>query len=196
MLMTKPSSAVRIVVTALTAALAVEHLLARVDVKVEFDKTFDFASVRTWGWAADGPGQVLMARTQEDDPEAMRQRVEPVIVASLVAEFSTLGLQSGAANPDLLVTYYLLLTTTMSAQTLGQFLPATPVWGLPPFPAATQSLEVMNQGSLVLDLSAGDKVVWRGVAQAKIATDTDDRRRRALVRESVRDLLRRYPTRR
>ena len=41
-------------------------------------------------------------------------------------------------------------------------------WGLPLFPQATQSLKVLNQGALVLDLSAKGAVVWRGVAQAQI----------------------------
>ena len=81
----------------------------------------------------------------------------------------------------------------MSTQTVGQFLPATSAWGLPPFAPATQSLKVMNQGSLVLDLSAKGVVVWRGVAQAKIAFDADDKKREALLREAVRDLLKRYP---
>ena len=77
----------------------------------------------------------------------------------------------------------------MSTQTVGQFLPATAMWGLPPFAQATQSLKFMNQGSLVLDLSAKGAVVWRGVAQAEIALDADDKKREALLREAVRDLL-------
>jgi hypothetical protein len=91
------------------------------------------------------------------------------------------------------VTYYLLLTTTASAQTMGQFLPATTGWGLPPFAPATQSLEIMNQGSLVIDMSAAGEVIWRGLAQAKIKTDSDNKRREELLREAVRDLLRRFP---
>jgi hypothetical protein len=54
---------------------------------------------------------------------------------------------------------------------------------------------MMNYGSLVIDLSANKTVVWRGLAQAKIKTDADDQRREALIREAVRDLLRRYPPR-
>jgi hypothetical protein len=106
-----------------------------------------------------------------------------------------LKLQQTEAEPDLIVGYYLLLSTNMSAQTIGQFLPATTAWGLPPFAAATQSLKIMNQGSLVLDLSAKGTVVWRGLAQARIKLDADALQREALLRESVRDLLRRYPPR-
>ena len=66
-------------------------------------------------------------------------------------------------------------------------------WGLPLFPQATQSLKILNRGSLVLDLSAKGAVVWRGVAQAELKMDTPVKKREELIREGVRDLLRRYP---
>jgi Domain of unknown function (DUF4136) len=167
---------------------------ARVDVRVAFDKTFDFKPIRTWAWNPQ-PGDVKMARTAEDDPEAARKRAEPIILEAVETEMSRLGFKRATSAPDLFVTYYLLLTTTMSAQTMGQFLPAVPLWGLPPFAPATQSLKFMNQGSLVLDLSAKGNVVWRGVAEAKIKFDADDKKRESLIREAVRDLLERYPGR-
>jgi hypothetical protein len=173
--------------------LAVPATQARVDVKVDFDKSFNFKAVRTWGWHADGPGEVKMARTQKDDPEAMTKAAEPPIVDSVTVEMTRIGLQQAPSDPDLAVHYYLLLTTNQSAQTVGQFIPSTMAWGLPLFPQATQSLKVLNQGALVLDLSAKGAVVWRGVAQAQIKPDMDFKKREAMLREGVRDLLRRYP---
>lgn len=180
-------------VVAITAAVL--PLLASISVKVESDKDFDFTRVRTWGWSAAGPGDVIMARTPDDDPEAMKRRADPVIVDAVTIAMKRRGLQRAEAAPDLTVSYYLLLSTNQSAQTMGQFLP-TAAWGLPPFSGATQSLTVMNQGSLVLDLSASGVVVWRGVAQTKIGWDTDDRKREAILREGVSALLRRYPSKR
>jgi uncharacterized protein DUF4136 len=187
----------KIVTLVAAAALAstVHTALARVDVNVEFDKAFNFKAVRTWGWDPAGPGHVKMARTREDDPDAMKKRAEPLIVDAVTTEITGRGLQRADAEPDLTVTYYLLLTTNLSAQTMGQFLPATTAWGMPPFAGATQSLKFMNRGSLVLDLSAKGTVVWRGLAQANIKVDVDEKKREALLRESVRDLLRRYPPR-
>ena len=52
---------------------------------------------------------------------------------------------------------------------------------------------MMNRGSLVLDLSANGSVVWRGVAQANIKFDVDEKKRETLIREAVRDLLKRFP---
>jgi hypothetical protein len=185
----------RVAWVSVAAILLAGATASAVDVKVEFDKTFDFKAVRTWSWNPEGPGDVKMARTPDDDPEAMRKQAEPLIVNAVAAEMGNRGLALAAAAPDLLVTYYLLLTTSAASQTMGQFLPGTTVWGLPPFAPATQSLQVMNRGSLVLDLSAKQQVVWRGVAQAQITIDSDDKKRAALIREAVRDLLRRFPRR-
>ena len=183
-------------VAAAAVALFSERAIARVDVKIDFDEKFDFTKVKTWAWNPAGYGQVKMARTQTDDPEAAQKYAEPLIVEAITAALAKSPLKSAetsAAPPDVIVTYYLLLTNNVSAQTVGQFLPGQTAWGLPPFLASTQSLEVMNRGSLVIDLSAGDNVVWRGIAQANIKMDADNKKRESLIREAARDLIRRYP---
>jgi Domain of unknown function (DUF4136) len=180
-------------VVAVALSLTGRTVAGRIDVHVERDKTFDFKAVRTWGWDPLGPGSVKMARTQQDDPDAMKAIAEPWIVDAVEKEMARLKLTRVSAEPQLAVTYYLLLSTSFSAQTMGQFLPPVTEWGLPPFAPATQSLKFMNHGSLVLDLSAKDTVVWRGLAETKIQPDTDNKKRESLVREAVRDLLRRYP---
>jgi len=186
---TKRSPALLVIAVALTLAAQVVGAL---DVRVDFDKMFDFKAMHTWGWNPAGPGDVKMARTQADDPEDIRRRAEPAIVEEVTSELNRIGLRPAPA-PDLSVTYYLLLTVGSSAQVLGQFLPATTMWGVPPFSPATQSLEIMNRGSLVLDLSAGGMVVWRGIADAGIKLGSDDKKALALIRSAVHDLLRKYP---
>ena len=185
----------KIVVSALAAALVLAlHVgLEGVDVKVEHDKMFDFKAVRTWAWRPKDFGTVVVARTKEDDAEDMKQTAEPWILDEVNIQTKARGLQRTESQPDVTLAYYLLLSTNMSTQTLGQFLPATTAWGLPPFAAATQSMKMMNQGSLVLDLSAKDVVVWRGVAQARVEFGLDAKKREALIRAAVRDLLKRYP---
>jgi len=191
--MRRAESTIVVLAVATAIALSLHVTIEGVDVRVEHDKAFDFKPVRTWAWNPGGPGDVKMTRTAEDDPDAMKARAEPVILDAVPTEMTRRGLQQAASQPDLTLTYYLLLTINTSAQTLGQFLPATAAWGLPPFAPATQSLTLMNRGSLVLDLSAGGVVVWRGVAQANIKFEADNKKREAVLREAVRDLLRRYP---
>jgi hypothetical protein len=185
----------KLVFMAVAAALAlVLHVdLEGVDVRVEYDKAFNFKPVRTWAWDPAGPGNVRMARTADADPDAMKRKAEPIIVDAVATEMMGRGLRRVESQPELTLAYFLLLTTGATTQTLGQFLPSTTAWALPPFAPATQSMQMMNQGSLVLDLSAKGVVVWRGVAQAGIAFDADDKKREALLRQGVRDLLKRYP---
>ena len=189
---TRFTSAARLVMV-IALAWATPAVLA-IDVKINHDKTFDFSTAQTWAWSAQ-PGEVKMFRTQQDDPEAMRRMAEPVIMSSVSNEMARRGLKQAPGAP-LAVTYYLLLSIDQSAQTLGQFLPAVTQWGVPPYAPATQSLEMMNHGSLVLDMTAKGVIVWRGVADAKIKRETENPNREDLIREAVRDLLKNFPPKR
>ena len=190
--MTSVKAVIRSWMLGLCVVLGLATASASVDVKIEHDKDFDFKPVKTWAWDKD-PGGVRMARTALDDPEAMRKRAEPIIYDAVATEMKARGMALATGTPDVNLTYYLLLSTTLSAQTMGQFLPATTAWGLPPFPPATQAIKSMDHGSLVLDVAANGKVVWRGVAQAKLKIDADAKKREAVLREAVHDLLRRFP---
>ena len=180
-----------------TAALGLlfsTAVYAKIDVKVEHDKAFDFKSVRTWAWSEAERGTVVMARTQKDDAGAMREVAEPIIVAAMQRESARRKVtEAPAASADVRLKYHLLMSMGESAQTMGQFLPGATQWGLPPFPAATQSLTLMNQGSLVFDFSAKDTVIWRGVAYAQIKLDADNKKRQSLLEEAVRELMKRFP---
>ena len=191
--MRRPSS-----FTGLNLVLAVSVLLLAtvhaMKVKTEFDKTFDFTRPQTWAWDDKGAGKVIMARTAADDPEEVKGRAEPVIKESVTTELARRKLQpAGTGTADLEVTYYLLITVGMNAQYIGQFLPSTMEWGLPPFNAATQAVNVIEQGSLVLDIMADNKVIWRGVAQAEIKPGMPVEKRRKLIQDAVKELLAKYP---
>jgi hypothetical protein len=198
--MTSTTSPTRLrsLLAALIAAIigfAVQPGIADIKVNVNFDKTFDFKQARTWSWNPNGAGQVVVGRTKDDDPETVRQRAEPVILDEVSKQLPRRGLKPATGAGDLTLTYYVLLTVGQSSQTLGQFLPSVAAWGLPPFPASTTSLEVIEQGSLVIDMTANGRPVWRGIGEAKIKLEFDQKKREALLREGVRDLLQRFPPR-
>ena len=96
-----------------------------------------------------------------------------------------------AAAPDLRFHYYLLVTVGFDAQIMGQFLPATPVWGLPPFAPQTSALSIIQQGSLVLDAVSPTvgQVVWRCIAQTEIEAERTPEQRDKRLREVVRELV-------
>ena len=176
------------------AGLAV-HVTAAVKVKTQFTKSFDFTKAKTWSWHEGGPGEVKMALTADDNPELVRQRAEPIIMEAVGATLPQRGLTAAAsgAPSDVKIKYYVLITLGTDAQTIGQFLPAVTAWGVPPFTGATQSYSVLEQGSLVLDISANKEVVWRGIGQAELKPGQTQEKRAALIRAAVADILKKYP---
>src|SRR5262245_65540768 len=87
----KPSLAICAVLTAVL--LASGHLAAKVKVRVDFDKAFAFKQARTWGWSTAGAGQVIVARTPNDDPAAVKQRAEPYVLSAVNTEMPNRGLK-------------------------------------------------------------------------------------------------------
>jgi hypothetical protein len=95
---------------------------------------------------------------------------------------------------DFLVAYFALVSISTESQTVGQFLPSTVAWGVPPFLATTSSLKIFEQGSLVMDVWTPDKQpMWRGVAQAEMHRDKPQAEREKRVREAITDILKQFP---
>jgi hypothetical protein len=170
---------------------------AKIKVQAEQDPGFDFASVRTWAWDTDA-GEVIMARTANDDPAPVKERVDPLIRKYVEAEMAKKGKSVATGTPDVQFHYYVLVTVNTSGQHMGQFLPAVPYWGLPPFAPATTSLNIVTRGSLVLDAMlpgpVGQRpVVWRGIAQSTVSDGDSPQVREARIREASTELVKRFP---
>jgi hypothetical protein len=179
-------------------AVAVLEAAPKIKVRAEPDPTFDFATVRTWAWDVDA-GDVIMARTQTDDPAALKARVDPLIRKFVAGAMAQKGLADAAADqPTVQLHYYLLVTVNTSGQTMGQFLPSVAYWGLPPFAPQTTSLEVVTKGSLVLDAflpgTIGTrKIIWRGIAQSTLDDTAKPSEREARLKYAADELVKRFP---
>lgn len=186
----------RLATVGFLALLLAAPLAGRVKVQVEVDPNFDFAPLKTFSWPADGPGQMKMVLTKDDDPEALRVKFEPVIVAAVDEALAKRGFTKAAAGQpaDFTMAYFGLVSTNQQAQTMGQFLPGSTAWGIPPFLAVTQSLKIYEQGSLVLDVRRPDgNVVWRGLGQAEMNRARPDAERIKRLRDAVNDILKQFP---
>lgn len=189
----------RILVTlALGIALGAGLEAAKIKTRAEPDPTFDFSALHTWAWDADA-GDVIMARTAKDDPAPLKQFIDPLIRKFVEAEMTKKGLTVAASGtPDVQLHYYVLVTIASNGQFMGQFLPAVPYWGLPPFAPSTTSLDVATQGSLVLDaLLPGEvdrrRVVWRGMAQSTVEDGDADAVRQQRLQKAATELIKRFP---
>ena len=173
-------------------------LSAGVKVRAQQDKDVDFRGLKTWAWHPDGAGDVRMALTADDNPAAMKERFEPVIVDAVQKEMAGRGLTVADASgaPQFYVNYYVLISTSQSRQTMGQFVPTVPEWGIPPFSyGATQSLKVIEEGSLILDVTSAKtrQLIWRGVATAELQRKNTPQQRDARLREAIADVIKKFP---
>jgi hypothetical protein len=172
---------------------------ARADIKAQKDPTFDFGSVKTFGWRTP-PGEVKIFVSSDSNARAAttQRQYEPVLMQTVDAELVKRGYApaSGAA-PDFELTYYVLIWVGSSSQYAGQFLPTNAQWGIPMFPPATTSFEVYPQGSIVLDAASpsGGPMVWRGIAEAKVETAISETERAKRVQGFMRQLVSKIPKR-
>lgn len=168
---------------------------AKTDVNVEYDKKFAFAGLKTWAWHPEGKGKVLLALTAENDPKAVADRWDPVIIPTLERELGARGLTMVAANPAFYVHYYVLGTLQNSSQVAGQFLPATPEWGIPPFLASTTATRTYPIGTLMVDVTstAQQRLVWRATAAREIQIDRPDAARQKVLEDAIREMLKNFP---
>ena len=178
------------------AAFSIGLSAAKIKINVQAPPKFDGAGLQTWAWAADGPGQVIMARSSQDDPKPIEKTFGPTITDAISKELGLRGLTSAdPAKADLHAHYYLLIAVGFNTQQFGQFLPAVPEWGIPPFMGGNQAYEIISTGSIVLDLisTSAKRIIWRGIAQAEIDSEKTDEQRHARIREAVHSLLLKYP---
>jgi Domain of unknown function (DUF4136) len=183
----------------LCAALAAAVSAAKIKIKAEYDKQFDFKGVRTYAWHPSGAGKLKLLQATDDNAEALHATLDPIIVGAVEQGLAGRGLmKASGAPPDLNVSYYVLVGPNINAQTVGQFVGSLPVWGLPPFAPSTQSLEIYEQGTLILDIASAkaDSVIWRGSANAEIDRQNSDEVRNGRIRDAVQDMLKKLPTKR
>jgi len=192
-------SARRALLAAIFVVPAALAIAASVKVRVEHDKTFDFAAIKTYSWHVDGAGEVkmLMSGTAARDPGDVQQKVEPTILQAVEDSLQKRGVSRAAPGQGALQAhYYLLVGAGQSMQQMGQFLPGTTAWGVPPFSQSTTAHEVYMQGSLIVDLSTpgeGGTVVYRGIAQTELEGKYTDAQRRQRIADAIAKMFAKFP---
>jgi hypothetical protein len=187
------ASALLLAVVALAASLAG----ASIKIKIEFDKTYNFAALRTYGWHPDGAGEVKLLSTLEEDPAAVLARFGPVLQGALEVELAKRGLVPAPAGtkPNVYIHYYILIGPNSESQFRGQFIGGVPAWGLPDFAMTTTALKIYEQGTVVLDFVDVPRmeIIYRGIGQTELQRMRSAQERDQRVRDGVAELLKKFP---
>ncbi len=196
--MTIRSTNVRKLVWSLALLLGLTVVVGaqKIEVRVQRDKSFSFAGVRTWNWHPDGAGDVKMLTRADEDPAPIKARFEPVILDAVDRELAARGMTRRTEGaPDVLVNYYVLVVPATSSTQLGHFLPSVAEYGLPPFTAPTTRMKAFEQGTLVLDVvaPAQKSVIWRGIAETEARRDFTPDQRKVRIEKAVHEIFKKLP---
>jgi hypothetical protein len=178
-------------VVAMTAAA----IAGGIKITIQRDKAYQFESRRTYAWHPEQAGDVKVLQSM-GDPAKIKEKFEPMILPTAEAELAKRGFTKvPAEKADFWVNYYILLGPNYTAQYHGQFVGAIPEWGLPDFLQSTSSLKVIEQGSVVLDVTstALKTVIWRGIAAAEFKGNLSDAERQSRIDKGIADMLKGFP---
>jgi len=173
-----------VVVTFLVIALGIASQAQKI--KVEFDKSVDFAKFKTYAW----------------DPTSQpssRPMLVIAIKAAVAEELTKRGLKEVAENPDVYVQMYGAVDSDASISYSDMYYGpggVTPfdqsflVWGALPGSVTTA---VVHKGQLVVDVidASRKRLSWRGIATEKLS----DKRQKLLdqVNKAVEKMFAQYP---
>jgi hypothetical protein len=183
------------ILTLLLIAAATTMTLARADIRVDKDPKFDFTKLKTFGWnAVPGEVKIWVTQASNEKAEPTKQKFEPVLMQAAETAMTKLGYAKAAgAAPDFEMIYYVLITTGSTSQHMGQFLPTNAQWGIPLWSPNTTALAIYPTGAMVLDVTVGGKMVWRGISEAKVEMAITDEQRAKRVTEFITKLVEKFP---
>ena len=189
----------RLMLAAIVALAAVELQAARMKISAERDKTADFSVLHTYGWLDTLPFVQKMAPDARDPrltAEALDAPIRAAIDRSL-AERRFVPAR-GEASPDFHVTYLAAVGLDMNVSVLGETYGYITGWGSPFLGyTPTTSLQVIEQGTLIVDVVSADraKAIWRGQATGAIERTRSERDRLEVINDAVRRMFAKFPKR-
>lgn len=173
----------RIVALVLVTQLALLGGCSSISVNHDFDREANFTSYKTYDWipqSASAKG--LQGNTLID------QRVKRAVNNELKAK----GLRQNAADPGLLLAYYVGVEDRIDVTDWGYTYPGRyPGW------YGGRDIDVYHykEGTLVLDIidANSKQLVWRGSAQGTLAVNPTPEERERKITEAVTRMLANYP---
>jgi hypothetical protein len=140
-------------------------------VYVDYDKSVDFASYKTFAWKA--PSEASL----EGESPLMHERIAKAIELQLVSG----GLAVDNQDPDLYVTYHTSSEEEVTFSTSHMGYDYGPGWGWDPYwddwggmgmgmGTSTTTAHTYEQGTLIIDVwdARTDKAIFRGTAEAVV----------------------------
>jgi len=167
-------------------------------IKVEARReNVDFSTIKTYVWLPSPPPRMDgVAPGVMRDPVAVQKELEPTILATADKELAAHGwTRMDGPGADVQVVYYLAHGVGFNASNVGEYYQYATGYALivSPLIAPTESVKVMEEGTLIIDVVQDRKAIWRGTASTTINRDHSDEKRIQTVMDAVKKLIDKLP---
>jgi hypothetical protein len=176
------------------AVAALATAAAKIKIEVHHDPKANFQAIKTYTWLPSPPLTAVAAPGTMRDPKAVQAELEPIILTSADAQFRKRGLQRVEQGGDVQVVYYLSHGTSMATATMGSYYQyATDFYVGGIYGGQTTYSQVVEEGSLVIDVVDDRRAIWRAQASAELNRENDDAKRRKRLEDAIRKMFDKWP---
>jgi hypothetical protein len=170
----------------------------KIKIESHRDEKADFTALRTYSWLPSPPMKPVVAPGAVTDPTLSAEVLGPHIVRAIDREMSARGfkrIEGGEADAQMV--YYAALSVGMATSELGSYYQYTTGWALPALPPSTTSFEIVERGSIVIDLVRRDvkTAIWRGTVSTNVNHENTLDKRVARIDEAMARVFERFPVR-
>jgi hypothetical protein len=176
------------------SVVALAVVSAKTKIEVHHDRNANFGAIKTYTWLPSPPITTDVAPGAMRDPKAVQAELEPIILAAADAHFRKLGLQRVEQGGDVQVVYYLSHGTSMATATMGSYYQyATDFYVGGVYGGQTTYAQVVEEGSLVIDVVDDRRAIWRAQASAELNRENDDQKRRKRLEDAIKKMFEKWP---
>jgi Domain of unknown function (DUF4136) len=170
----------------------------KVKVEANRDMKADFTTLRTYTWLPSPPTKRDTAPDAVTDPRISQKALGTHIVGAVDRELSARGLtRIEQGESDVQVIYYAALTTGVNTADAGSYYQYTTGWALPPVPLATTNFEIVQRGTIIVDVvnPTSKTAIWRGTVESNVNSENQPEKRIARINEAIARVFERFPLR-
>jgi hypothetical protein len=145
-------------------------LEAKDDIQIDFDRAFDFSTVRSYAWR-DDPKVSL----SEDNP-FYHERIVEIVDGRMYQA----GIRKVEEDPDVYIAYRVATNSDLAidAAEYGYFYPGTWYWSPAAWSWATPNMpseRTYTKGTLLIEIwtARTKQIIWRGSGQEETTTNMD-----------------------
>ena len=187
---------------ALAGALAVALLAAgsvqaaKIKVQARQEANVDFAAIKTYSWLPSPPMTTDVAPGVMRSPAEVQKEVDPIVIGQadkLLAARGWTRVDGPSANVQ--IVYYLSHGTGFDSSTIGEYYQYATGYALivSPYIAPTSYVEVYEEGSIIMDVVADRRAIWRGSATTRLDRDRNYAKRKEVIEDAVTKLIDKLP---